>query len=94
VRVFLLCIEGAINARVYDSTDVIPRTSDRTSEPSFIENDVESAEAEEEDDHGGYREAEDEGGLELETPQTPLRATRRRRLDDLAASRSAKKQKR
>jgi hypothetical protein len=97
VRAFL-CIDRAIEARVYDSPDVIPRTSDKTSEPSFIENDLESAEDEEEDDRPvnlGYGEAEDERRLELDNaPQTPLKATRRRRLDDLAATRSAKKQKR
>jgi hypothetical protein len=77
---------------------VIPRTSDKTSEPSFIENDLESAE--EEDGRAvnrGYGEVEDEdeGRLEVDNaPQTPHRATRRRRLEDLAASRSAKKQKR
>jgi hypothetical protein len=76
---------------------VIPRISDKTSEPSFIENDLESAEDEEEDGravNGDYGEVEDERRLDLEAPQTPQRATRRRRLEELAASRSAKKQKR
>jgi hypothetical protein len=90
-----------MNARVYSYIDVIPSTSDKTSEPSFIENDgLESAQEAGEDEevggaNGDYREVEDERSLELDAaPQTPPRSARRRRLDDLVASRSAKKQKR
>lgn len=87
--------------------DDVDWTSDKTSEPSFIENDMESDDSEEEqvatgshednrEDASFDGEAQGERSREGEptAPRTPPRSQKRRRLEELAAARSAKKQKR
>jgi hypothetical protein len=68
------------------------RISDKTSEPSFIEEDMEIVEDTVEDDGlGSERRSESEENV---APQTPTRSQKRRRLEELAAARSGKKRKR
>lgn len=67
------------------STSTYGRTSDKTSELSFIEEDMEEVV-----DNVAERGSESEGNA----PRTPTRSQKRRRLDELAASRSGKKRKR
>jgi hypothetical protein len=69
------------------------RISDKTSEPSFIEEDMETAEdaVEADDGLGSERRSESDENV---APQTPTRSQKRRRLEELAAARSGKKRKR
>ncbi|KIM25907.1 hypothetical protein M408DRAFT_17125 [Serendipita vermifera MAFF 305830] len=74
--------------------DDVDWTSDKTSEPSFIENDMESDDSEEEQVATGKAQGERSREGEPTAPRTPPRSQKRRRLEELAAARSAKKQKR
>ncbi|PVF99987.1 hypothetical protein CPB86DRAFT_796143 [Serendipita vermifera] len=83
--------------------EVDTETEDRTSEPSFIENDMESVEEESEDDRLHHsastsHSAHDNRGRRVETEmshaRTPSTVQKRRRLDELVAARSAKKARR